>query len=320
MILDLFRLYKEHPAQFAIVILGNGQYGNLAKKYFKKYQADIYYNKERIDINDTTLYNEINELSKTYSKVFVINSIAMTNTRTCEKNIIDSYNINALFPLNLAESIKNNENIILVQLSSGCIWDSNKENFTGFKEEDAPNPLILYASQKLQGEMLKSIKKEYIIIRPRMLFSEERIVSNLLFKIDGFSELIEEENSMTSIDTINKFIGYCIELINKNDFEYGDYNLCNQGTINPYIVKSIIEKQRERIHGNLYVHKKYSSTDKDSLMNKIREKYGLSDSFTLTNTIIDSSKAEKIFNKFSDSIPNIHDEITKKAFEYVGNF
>lgn len=297
-----------------IYILGNGQLGNALYNFLIKLEANVVLGTTRIYDDTHAVANHIFKFSKSYTKTIVINTIAKTDTRYCEENSFASLRSNAFIPIQIANHLKDIDNILFVHISTGCIYNGNYKGFSGYTEHDPPLPLITYAKHKLIGESFKEIKKEHIIIRPRMLFSADHIKSNLVYKVDGFSELLDEQNSMTSINTLLLSVRAIIDLYSNDNLIFGIYHLCNTGTISPLKIKEIMEIKRHEVLGT---KKLYTKIDKTSLIQKIRETYNLPQSFRLTDTIIDSSKIqENIFDKCNMKIPDIMIEINKSIEQY----
>ncbi len=80
----------------------------------------------------------------------LINCAAMANVDICESQPEKAQAINAELPGRLAVICKK-KNIRLIQISTDAVFDGKMGNYT---EEDAPNPLSVYARTKLEGERL----------------------------------------------------------------------------------------------------------------------------------------------------------------------
>ena len=248
-----------------IIIFGNGQVGQSLHSYFKdKYEIEVI-----TDRVDDLLKHKLAEIvAKNRNEIF-INTIAVSNTRYCENNWVESYKVNVEFPIKLALNLKFDScKSKYIFISSGCIFDGNK---IPKKEDDPPTPLIAYSRQKLMAETIRHIYENHVIIRPRMIFSTLPLPSNLLYKINGFHEFIDEQNSMTSCEDICNFC----DIIIKKDLR-GTFNLCDNGTISPFAIKREIS--------NIWGWKNPVLPIKKE---QLHEKVGLS----LTDTLIDSSKA-----------------------------
>jgi len=267
-----------------ILILGCGQLGLYLHDYLKQKHDDWIINILTIRIDDYSFMG-----GKTYLRSdndVVINTIAVSNTRTCEANWSETAKVNAAFPIKLAMnrfcasyryhySCENLPKDLphLVHISTGCIFDGNTFPIS---EEANPTPLINYARQKHIAEICADIYPKTTILRPRMIFSDRALASNLIYKVNGFSRLLDEPNSMTSAIDLCEVIDKVIE-----QKAYGTYNVCNEGLSSPYRVKQLIAE----------IWNKDQTIEKISKDELLEEMNGLQ----LTNTWIDSTKISSLY-------------------------
>jgi dTDP-4-dehydrorhamnose reductase len=152
-----------------ILVLGsNGQLGRcLQDQLAKTKYVIIYASREEIDIADS-------EATKTkllkYAPDVVINAAAYTAVDKAEENEQKANMINHLAVSNLA-SICNQLSCWLVHISTDYVFDGKSK--TAYEEEDKTNPISIYGSSKLLGEIaIKSSGCNYIIIRTAWVYSE----------------------------------------------------------------------------------------------------------------------------------------------------
>ncbi len=79
----------------------------------------------------------------------IIHTAALANLEACEADPAGAYLLNAEIPGLLAEACARN-GIRFLHISTDAVFDGVKDGF--YTEEDAPNPLSVYARSKLLGE------------------------------------------------------------------------------------------------------------------------------------------------------------------------
>ncbi len=80
---------------------------------------------------------------------WVINCAALADLEACERDPDNARRLNVDLPAQLAKSC-GARNILFVHISTDAVFDGGKDGF--YVEEDAPNPLGVYAQTKLEGE------------------------------------------------------------------------------------------------------------------------------------------------------------------------
>lgn len=164
----------------------------------KEFQASGFdFKTFKIKNTDSCYKDFFTEMKK--SPQFIINTIAMTDTKLCEKEPQKCYEINSFFPAFLADFCKVTGRK-LIQISTGCVYGNSE----GAKETDfCPENLSVYCRSKLFVDRL--IEDYHLVIRPRLLFSETRKhPKNLIDRLKKFNKFTEEINSITKcIDIVN---------------------------------------------------------------------------------------------------------------------
>lgn len=116
---------------------------------------------------DITNHDETYETIMKYDPDVIIHAAAMTNVDLCEDEIDQAYKINADATGNLAK-IADENNMKIIYVSTDFVFDGKKGNY---KEDDATNPLGIYAKSKYDGEVqLKQNTDNYAIGRVSVLY------------------------------------------------------------------------------------------------------------------------------------------------------
>lgn len=284
-------------------IFGKGQLGTILEKTLleKGHQVHVFKGRLETDTHIFTsplshnFFSNYHDYEAFASAEVIVNTIAIADTRLCEKNWTYSNDINCIFPFLLANHLENEsiKHVLVappspkfIHISSACIFNNN----TGkpFAEHDAPTPLINYALQKYQAEGFAYVYRNHAIVRPRMLFSDIDSPFNLIKKVSQFKEVIDEQNSMTCAYDLANFI----EAIGAKDLK-GTFNFCNKGTLSPADIGKMIDDVFDE---GYELNQKIIT--KDELYEKTKIK--------LTNTLIDSSKAEQHYD-----IPDVKKRMEK---------
>jgi len=113
-------------------------------------------------------FTQTHEVKSVVSKSMVdciINCAAITNVDECERNPELARSVNATGPKLLAE-ICNSTGIRLIHVSTDSVFDGESG---GYLEDSVPNPINVYARNKLEAERLISKSmKNYVIARTNL--------------------------------------------------------------------------------------------------------------------------------------------------------
>jgi dTDP-4-dehydrorhamnose reductase len=229
-----------------ILILGRGFIGQNLSNYFSKNSVDHeIYSKSMLDYTNVDNYN--NFLKENENKYFaVINTSGYTgrpNVDACEANKVDCWNWNVIYPVNITK-ISNEHKLPVIQINSGCIYNGYDKSYT---EEDVPNfglfsnESSFYSKCKHTCEMLLENNNAIAyIMRIRIPFTHVNEPKNYFTKLLKYSDLIDMENSVTSVTDFNNFIFRFIHLI--QDLPGGIYNVCNPEPVKASQVVEIMRK------------------------------------------------------------------------------
>jgi dTDP-4-dehydrorhamnose reductase len=168
------------------------------------------------------------EIKKFHPKI-IINCIGFTgnNVDECENNIDKTLMANTFIPIILGEVCLRN-NIKLVHISSGCIYNYNYDWDNPLEEDDTPDFLgLFYSRSKIYSEFSLNAfhsKYPYLITRIRIPLDNIPTSKNLLTKLISYKKSIDVPNSITYIPDFIKALKHLIEIDAK-----GTYNVVNDG-------------------------------------------------------------------------------------------
>lgn len=131
--------YKEHPP---------------TTENYKSYYLDI------INERDVTV------LIKKLNPNYIIHTAALTDVDHCERDKRLAWNINVEGTKHIAEASKET-GAKLIYISTDYVFDGEKGMY---KENDPTNPIDYYGKTKLQGEKVVNGLRDYIIVRPSVLY------------------------------------------------------------------------------------------------------------------------------------------------------
>ncbi len=120
----------------------------------------------------------------------IFNTIAYTQVDLAEEDEVNAYLVNALFPQMLGNMLAGS-NTALVHYSTDFVFDGKSQR--PYTEEDKTNPLSVYGSSKLAGELFLQDcdLKQCLIIRTSWLFGPGRknFISTMLNLAKDRSEI-----------------------------------------------------------------------------------------------------------------------------------
>ncbi len=220
--------------QERILIFGNGQVGNFYKKYFNSKNIEA-----KIAKCDVTNKRQLEIAFDDYKPQIVINTAGKTNLEWCDKNRLETFNVNVLGADNLADLCDKND-IYLMHFSSGCIFESMSS--TDYKKEgDIPNPSAYYAWTKVWAEQIISFKRSndfrYLILRPRQPVSTQVNYKNMLIKLLTFVKFVDTPNAGTVLEDLMEWTERLIEIK-----PVGVLHVANEGWTTPYEIGLLLKK------------------------------------------------------------------------------
>jgi len=119
---------------------------------------------------DITNEREIESLFKSYLPTVVINTAAMTNVDACEEDELNCRKIN-IEAVDLLWMAAQKISAFFIHLSTDFVFDGENGPY---KEEDARNPLSIYAKSKVDSEdiLMNSQSANWAILRTIIVFGE----------------------------------------------------------------------------------------------------------------------------------------------------
>ncbi len=267
-----------------ILILGKGFIGERLQKEFNCL----------IDGSMINCFIDAEKLIKKYNPKIIINCIGITGKRCvddCELEKDATLLANSFVPIILAEvSLRNN--IKLVHISSGCIFNFNYKKDKAIKE-DSQNYYfeLFYSRSKIYAERaIEVLSKKYniLITRIRIPLLNAKHPKNILDKLIKYKKVIDVPNSVTYIADFIKAMKHLIEIDAR-----GVYNVVNKSGL--------------RYPKLMQVYQKYIPSFKYTLINL--KKLGLS----RTNLILSTEKLEKSGFK----VRNINSILEECVKEYL---
>jgi len=205
-----------------ILILGKGFIGERLQKELSC----------RIDGTIINNFNDAQKLINRFKPKILINCIGITGKRNvddCELEKDATLLANSFVPIILAEVCLRN-NIKLVHISSGCIYEYDYKENKPIKEEDLPNFFgLFYSRSKIYSERaLGVLSKKYniLILRIRIPLLNVPHPKNLLDKLIRYKKVIDVPNSITYIPDFIKATKYLLSIEAR-----GIYNMVNKGAL-----------------------------------------------------------------------------------------
>lgn len=222
-----------------------GYLGSYYKKYLIKNNILFFYLNRFTTFSKRTIsdYLKIHLYGKS-EPFYLINAAGFSgkpNVDGCEDYKRECLESNVILPSLLSE-VCQELNIILVHISSGCVYNGYEKIWT----EDDPsnfnfraNNCSWYSGTKaLAEELLENNKKSYIL-RLRFPFdSDLDSPRNYLRKLIGYPKIV---NSLNSITNIQDFTNITFDIINKK-LPFGKYNIFNEGPVYTKEVITILNK------------------------------------------------------------------------------
>lgn len=191
---------------------------------------------EGVEVDDFTSVLEVLAIVK---PEVIINAVGIIKQKPSSKNLVETLNINSIFPHRLAD-IARKINARFITVSTDCVFDGKKGFYT---EEDLPNATDLYGRSKNLGEVSSenSLTLRTSIIGRELGVSHslvEWFFSNRGGKIKGFKNAV-----YSGFPTII-LAGIIGDLIENHPDLYGLYHVSSE-PISKYDLLCLIKKEME---------------------------------------------------------------------------
>ena len=222
-----------------------GYLGSYYKKYLEQNKIKHFCIGRYITSSKNILINflkiHINQEKKPFYLINAAGFSGKPNVDGCEDHKRECLESNVILPSLLSE-VCQELNIILVHISSGCvyngydkIWTENDSSNFNFR---ANNCSWYSGTKALAEELLENNEKSYIL-RLRFPFDFDLDSSrNYLRKLINYSKIVDSLNSITNIQD---FTNVTFDIINKN-LPFGKYNIFNEQPVQTKEVISILTK------------------------------------------------------------------------------
>lgn len=224
------------------LILGKGFVGSHLSQYFKRNNIEykIYSQSELDYTNPTILRNYLEANNQNIKRI--INCSGYTgvpNVDACEDTKELCYAYNVLYPIQVVKACHKLD-IPVIHVGSGCIYSGYDKVYT---EEDTPN-FGIYSNESSYYSKCKHIFETFAkdfncyIFRIRIPFTDTLTRKNYFSKLLNYDTLINELNSVTSLNDFDEFI---VRFMSTRP-EYGIYNVVNPQPIKAEEVVWLLEK------------------------------------------------------------------------------
>ena len=226
------------------VILGKGFVGTHLSQYFKQNNIDHkIFSQSELDYTDPNTFKDFLDTNDKDIK-WVINCSGYTgvpNVDACEDNKEFCYAYNVLYPMQVVK-LCNQYKIPVIHIGSGCIYSGYEKEFT---EEDIPN-FGIYSNESSYYSKCKHVfetfAKEFncYVLRIRIPFTDILTRKNYFSKLLNYDTLINELNSVTSLNDFDEFV---VRFISAKP-EYGIYNVVNPEPVKAEEVVEILKDNK----------------------------------------------------------------------------
>lgn len=212
-----------------MIIGGDGQLGYDLVRVLSKNFHVVSITRQQLDI---TTQQQCKSVISKYKPGVVINCAAFHNTEECEANPQKAFDVNAVGAFYVARASS--------QISATVIYISTNYVFDGtqsvYYEDDYPNPINVYGTSKLAGELLTHIgsKGKSYIIRTAGLFGINPSRKGYNF-VSLMLRKAKSDNVVKVVNTEWSSITYCLDLASvilqliKTRSPFGIYHVVNQG-------------------------------------------------------------------------------------------
>lgn len=191
---------------------------------------------------DLTNENSIRESIEKVKPDLIINCAAYTNVDKSESERILAYNINSFGPKRLAENFKGQ----IIQISTDYVFDGEKKEELGYRENDICNPLSGYGFSKYLGEVaLRMYMNRCMIVRTTILYEYNKN------KINFVQSVYDNLKNKKSVQVPNELYGnptYIPHLVNQLEYAIenwipGIINLAGTDNLSRYDLAKRVAKE-----------------------------------------------------------------------------
>jgi dTDP-4-dehydrorhamnose reductase len=219
-----------------VVIGANGQLGTDVSHEFKRGGDDVY-ELSHSDIEICSLTSVHEALGNAKPRI-IVNTAAMHNVESCEKEPLKAYEVNAVGPRNLTV-VARQIGAVLIHVSTDYVFDGSKNE--PYLEADPAMPLNVYGSTKLAGEaFIRANADKYFILRTSALYGRSpcrakrgRNFVELMLKLAGERDELRVVNDEVVSPTATAELARHIVALSQTD-NFGLYHATAEGSCTWY--------------------------------------------------------------------------------------
>ena len=179
---------------------------------------------------------------------WIINCSAYTAVDRAEDEPEQTFRINAEGVRNLALTARRKE-ARLLHISTDYVFDGRKEG--AYLETDTPNPMGVYGSSKLQGEIyICENIASHVILRTAWLYGHDgnNFVRTMLRLFREQDEVMVVEDQWGSPTLADDLADIILHIITREKSHYGIFNFTNEGRTNWFEFAAMILELARKYH------------------------------------------------------------------------
>jgi len=192
-----------------LVIGSNGQLGCDIHRAFIE-TGDEVFGATHSDV-EVRSRDSVVKLLREFTPEVVVNTSAMHNVESCERDPEAAFAVNALGVRNLALACRE-MGAVLIHVSTDYVFGGDKAS--PYLETDLPSPLNVYGTSKLAGEcLIRSILDKYFVVRTSALYGHSpcRAKGGLNF-VELMLKLAKEGKDIRVVDSERVSPTFTLEL------------------------------------------------------------------------------------------------------------
>ena len=229
-----------------IWLVGNkGMLGSEVEKLLKEQGLTYWASDKEVDIGD---YKALEKFAKDKKIKWIINCAGYTKVDKAEEEIDEAFRINKDGVRNIA-LFSSKRQIRLIHISTDYIFDGDKDDVRGYREDDKANPLSVYGKSKLAGEKeIQKILEEYFILRTAWLYglNGHNFIFTMLRLFQKKEKLEVVDDQRGSPTYANDLAEVILKIIQSGSEKYGIYHFSNEGVTNWYkFARAIYSKAKK---------------------------------------------------------------------------
>jgi dTDP-4-dehydrorhamnose reductase len=198
----------------------NGQLGTALRA---QYSGAKFADKDELDLTDKDSVGSFDWTGIEY----ILNAAAYTNVDGAEtpEGRLDAWKVNAEAPSYLSEVARLHD-ITLVHISTDYVFDGTKDPHT---EEEDFSPLSVYGASKAAGDIAVSLAPKHYILRTSWVIGEGKNFVRTMLGLGEKGVAPSVVNDQIGRLTFTKELVRAIDLLIKDNHEYGTYNVSSGG-------------------------------------------------------------------------------------------